>query len=888
MAITGSLDLRSHETPGTDEDAEVLSSIDLERYYRAGTDSQRIAAIQPLLDYRGVCEANESETALYHALADYGPMGLLVNLTMKEALPLTELGVKLFPTASAGRADSAVTALMALGSVARKEPETPGLLPCRIHNFFRGLPGLWVCMDPECAEIEDNDRDGICGTMYGQPRERCQCGSRVLELYTCRNCGAAYARAYTDDIDLPTALWSEPGQRLRMAGGDAGPLLALDLLLEEPAHEEIAEPVDYDLETGRLNPPLIGSRMRTVFVRGDRVSDSMEEDNEQPTEIETRGQFIRCAVCNKTARYGRSYVQDHQTKGDQPFQALVARQIQIQPPAPVAPSGFAPLQGRKVLAFSDSRQVAARLAPHLQMYSVRDSLRPLIAYGYRRLQGVSSFATNLSLEDLYFAVLLASKELNVRLRPEIKSGESFSADLNVEKAVQSGQTKNDFGLLNLYMELHRERPPAALLDNIVTTIQDRFLGFEALALASIAERGKHTAALQELPPIPGIADTPEAKTELTRAWLRCWQRRGFWLNTMPIDWWGNKVTRQKGKFQAMATVLPDKEAQKIFWEQWSPTLVDIFTEDPSENGNMRLRGNELSLQFEGAWVHCASCKSVHRPVPGLLHCMDCGRKDIRRMDPDTDPVFLARKGFYRKPVTAALGNSPRQPMALIAAEHTAQLNAPQNDDVFSKAEENELLFQDIQLGRGGTASTAIDVLSSTTTMEVGIDIGTLSGVALRNMPPSRANYQQRSGRAGRRGNAVATVVAFGSADSHDEHYFSEPDGMIRGDVVYPKLALDNPDIARRHIRAFLLQNYHQDRLPEVDPQMRHDLFAVLGTVSEFRSSKAALNRGDFEAWLTEHEKHLQKRIRSWIPDELSDEDRENLLLEMKDDCLKTV
>ena len=85
-----------------------------------------------------------------------------------------------------------------------------------------------------------------------------------------------------------------------------------------------------------------------------------------------------------------------------------------------------------------------------------------------------------------------------------------------------------------------------------------------------------------------------------------------------------------------------------------------------------------------------------------------------------------------------------------------------------------------------------------------------------NMPPGRANYQQRSGRAGRRGNAVATVIAFGSADSHDEHYFAEPDGMIRGDVVDPKLTLDNREITRRHIRAFLLQNYHQDRLPDVD------------------------------------------------------------------------
>ena len=169
--------------------------------------------------------------------------------------------------------------------------------------------------------------------------------------------------------------------------------------------------------------------------------------------------------------------------------------------------------------------------------------------------------------------------------------------------------------------------------------------------------------------------------------------------------------------------------------------------------------------------------------------------------------------------------------------------------MFSKAEENELLFQDIQLDAEDSTQTAVDVLSSTTTMEVGIDIGALSGVALRNMPPGRANYQQRSGRAGRRGNAVATVVAFGSSDSHDEHYFTEPDGMIRGDVIDPKLTLDNADIARRHIRAYLLQNYHQARIPKLDPDMRQDLFSVLGTVSEFRTGTGVLSRDDFAEWL---------------------------------------
>lgn len=895
--IQGDYALREIAGPGTATDAAVLAGLDLEKFYAGESEAERLAHVLPVLKHCGVQGSGNLEADLYEALKDFAPLGLLINTTMIRARRVSDLGKELFPDATQPIADRAATVLMALGSMARVDPEGPGLLPCRIHNFYRGLPGLWVCMDADCALVPQDERSGICGQMYGQPRERCDCGARVHELYTCRFCGTAYARTYTDDVDSPSALWSEPGRRMRMEGGPTSPLLPLDLLLEEPSPSNICEVADYDLETGRINADKHGPRMRSVYLRHDRTTPPTDDEGDVDQSLEARGKFIPCGCCGETARFGRSTVQDHQTKGDQPFQALVARQLKIQPPNAEKSNRFAPLRGRKVLVFSDSRQVAARLAPNLQMYSTRDSLRPLIAWGFRRLQQVSAFTPLLSLDDLYLAVMLASKKLGVRLRPEMKAAETFAAEETVELAVEDGAADTDAGLQLLLIKLRSENPPQSLLEDIITTVHDRFLGFEALALASIAEREELTAKLHKLPDIPGVAETPEAKAALARAWLRCWRNYGFWLARMPSTWWKRpksegvsvKAKKGKGKFdRAMGIVIPNKAALKLFNDKWTPELLSIFTTDMG--GEYQLRGSELALQFDGPWQRCATCKSVHRPVPGIAHCLDCGSAEVSVLDPDTDTAFLARKGYYRRPVMEALGDPPSEPMALIAAEHTAQLNAPQNEDVFSKAEEHELLFQDVApaLGKKAKRATAIDVLSSTTTMEVGIDIGALSGVALRNMPPGRANYQQRAGRAGRRGNAVATVVAFGSADSHDEHYFSQPDGMIRGDVVDPKLTLDNPEIVIRHIRAFLLQNYHQDRLPDIDPEQPHDLFSVLGTVGGFRDGKAHLNFEDFKTWIHENEKTLQQRIADWIPQELSTEDRDWLLANMASDCIDAI
>ena len=873
--VEGELSFRPNAAKGSHEDALALEAIDLTAFYESETDSGRMSHVEDFLRYRGVEPSGLLHQTLQMALQSFPPMSELINVTMTEAQPVADLGEMLFEETPSAVADRAVTTLMALASMAKPDSSQPGLMPCRVHSLYRGLAGLWVCMDSQCTELPAEQRGGPSGKLFGQPRAVCECGARVLELYTCRHCGTAYARAYTNDVEEPDFLWSEPGGALRTLSGSYGELEAIDLLLEEPVFMESVEAADYDLATGRLNPLNLGARNRQVYLRANRADHPGTEEGATNSSL---GEFKPCAGCGATAAFGRTSVQDHQTKGDQPFQALISKQIQVQPPSPKPATKLAPLRGRKVLIFSDSRQMAARLAPNIQTYSTQDALRPLIVSGYDRLSKNPLIAQFLSLEDLYLAVLIAAKEMGVRLRPGLRDGESFEGGNTVDKAIASGALEDDGRLLELFVALKDSQPPASLLRSIMTSITDRYYGLESLALASLVERSNHASVVTALPDIPNYAESDAEKIALVRAWLRCWMRQGVWLSRMPGAWASREVRSHSGKFLAMNRLLSDTTGRRLFERKWLPQLLETFAE-PTSKGRFRLTGKELSLEIGGDWSYCQSCRTAQRPLPGRTTCANCGRDAAEPINPDTDPVFAARKGYYRSSTSAVLASPPIPPMALIAAEHTAQVNTAQVDEIFSKAEEHEILFQDVDLGPGDTGQErpAIDVLSCTTTMEVGIDIGTLSGVSLRNMPPARANYQQRAGRAGRRGDSVATVTAFGSADSHDEHYFEHPDQMIRGVVDDPSLTLDNPVIARRHVTAHLLQRYHQTRLPHISPEDQPQLFAVLGTVADFKNPGKALNRDDLEQWLRSNEVELKREVDALLPKELAGIERQKLL-----------
>ncbi|MCC6837049.1 MAG: DEAD/DEAH box helicase [Bacteroidia bacterium] len=134
------------------------------------------------------------------------------------------------------------------------------------------------------------------------------------------------------------------------------------------------------------------------------------------------------------------------------------------------------------------------------------------------------------------------------------------------------------------------------------------------------------------------------------------------------------------------------------------------------------------------------------------------------------------------------------PKSYIAAEHTGQISNEQKierEEKFNEAKELSALY-------------------CSPTMELGIDISSLNIVHMRNVPPSPANYAQRSGRAGRSGQSALVFTYASKVSPHDKHYFADPVKMVSGIVQAPRIDLTNEELIRSHINASVLSFLNAD------------------------------------------------------------------------------
>ncbi len=869
--IQGTAEPRAPSRSATREETEALAAFDLGTFQNSVNDLEAARATTASLagclgwstPPRGDHESFRDW--LFQNMMGFGPLEHLISMVSGKAVRLDAISEELFPNCPPNMAERAADALLALGSHARRRSDGRVLIPTRLHLFHRGLPGLHACVDPECSErLAVHSGPSILGRLHTKPLNQCDCTSkgRVYELLTHRDCGAAFVRGYvSSDMNF---VWHEPSGPL--SEGGTVDLIPIEILVEESVHPRSRHrDMWLHVSTGRISStrPPVSSGYRLV-----RVPDKVVSGPEVA--------FDECPVCMRKTRSSKdepSKVMDHVTKGEAPFTTLVRTQMSRQP-ASRAVDAKHPNGGRKVLIFSDGRQKAARLALNIPRDIELDVFRQAIALACVRLEGIRQEPR--PNPNLYLAFLSVLSDHDLPIFDGQDAKKVAAARVEFERDC-------DGDLLQAFDDQFApsEAPPARYRIALLKLLCSNYYSLSGTTVGFVEPARAKLNKLKESLSTVGITIEEEDVRALTVAWIDGLLRDFAFDSSLDLTLrskaagyykpdWGSKGQFDRAFGEALA--------RRPGWSKLTVENVEAAFRNQlaaEQNGTWYLSPNSLRLRVDLShiWAQCPDCTALMPLAFGGTTCISCGGGSVKLVDPKASDYIAARKGFWRLPVQDALTSGARL-SNLSVEEHTAQLSNRDRSSVHSTTELHELRFQDVLIE---SADRPIDILSCTTTMEVGVDIGSLVAVALRNVPPQRENYQQRAGRAGRRGASVSTVVTYSQSGPHDSHYFLNPQYIVAGQPRTPEVKVDNAKIARRHVHAYLVQTFFHElmaRGAHGPGEKTSMLEKALGPTREFfhGAQDTGLNLECFEGWVSRRvlaaEGDLRNSIAAWLPSSL--------------------
>lgn len=838
------------------------------------------------LDLGLVDHTVDAEVALFRLLEHDPHVSWLRTRTARNATLLDQLAEEMWgDLGTREKVERATSGVLAAGSFARPSTtrDTPPLLSTRIHGFFRGIGGLWACMDPGCPEVEPIGSTATTprpvGKLYTDPRPWCAstCGARVLELFSCRHCGLLFLGGIPDAVTESLWPWSDD------LSGERQDFSSYRVFGVEPAGPDT-------MPAYRSTRTTLPVNQQEVLARA--VYEVEPAENEGTILSPFPNQCPRCQNYRAPGEFGqgREVIEPLRTRGPRTFSVVVEDAFRVQPRSG---KGEPPNFGRKALLFSDSRQEAAALAADLRRDHARDLFRQLVlrvlhncptCEGAKVVDQPAPFVVgmtadvkqvacthcggrgvNPTLTPIAFADL-RRRVINLQLRTGInptndhvphffrllESGANSSyrdAELGFNLALRSELSEDEFALEPLGLAQWR------------IVLPDRVGSFdlldegETLDLVRAAARILATEHIL-LPPKPH--DPWEWPSELVPEYQR---QVVIWGNARSRNAIPYNLTprRKLGRYViavAHALVRSGRLSSIAAAEQWLRDLrrplwetlkgLEILEWAGAKIGDqlpfgIRIDRWELVPLASSQVSRCRACRYVM--AESLLQvCIRCGQ--------ETETVASGDlRNFYRRAGEYAIPNSGfDDPYPLRSIEHTAQIPGVEARDL-------ERWFQDFFREEEHRHDHRVDVLSVTTTMEMGIDIGSLLCVGLRNVPPTVANYQQRAGRAGRRGSAVATVLTFAQSRSHDQYYFDHPPEIVSHPPRVPTLYLTNEVIARRHVRALVLQDFFHNFVRARQPR---GLFSSWGTVGDYVAQQ---RRRGLETYLAHNATTLAARCR---------------------------
>jgi len=714
--------------------AELLKNVSVEDLHSdSATKIGCIKNIARILNWNNIDLISEENLSsyLYNNLKTCEPLLIIMKKCRGHATKFDLLYKEAFPNDETKNASKATSILISLAHLA-KTPDGNVFLPTRLHLMFRGLKRISACSNPSCPHGDDNSKQLGLGKIYlGTYKGKCSCGAKIYELLNDRSCGAVFLKGYMQE-NSRDFVFNKIGEKYSPDFKEVHFYpISTDTIYKRNAEHSI---IWLNSVSGMICDDSHADDEKCI-----RLAYSQKEQKGKPG-IWT---FNNCPKCEKK----RFNATDFVTKGNEPFFNLVSEQFYNQPPRIVDKEGLEknPNAGRKVLLFSDSRQKAAILAKDLTRAADEDAMKKALTLAAIELINWANKSNQEPTMDLlYIAFIKVAAENNLRFFYGEDMGALVKYINDMQKKIKRANGKVDY----LKLQKHFDYIPGLYYEQLIKQMCSNYRSLTDAALCWPTISDEDTLnEIVELLEDTHINLSVEEFENLFSAWAIEIMTDSYSIGNEIPDSIRGEITKYQDRLGvAPDKILPTKIKAVLKNKEFTDEQIKVISDqlekfltkgsNGANNNRLYLSLRRISLKYDEAsvWYKCPRCSSI-APFTLWGTCARCGRGIPTPMTSDD----YDRIKFWRKPVIDAINGRSSSTMTRInVEEHTAQLSHKDGKQkTWSTTEDFEMRFQDVCINK----DQPVDVLSCTTTMEVGIDIGSLTAVGLRNIPPMRENYQ---------------------------------------------------------------------------------------------------------------------------------------------------
>lgn len=644
-----------------------------------------------------------------------------------------------------------ITDFIAVASNAQNNGDR--IFEARYHMFIRGIEGVYVTLNPSnklfIRKMET----------YKEDPESNDCGFKVFEITFCYNCNATFIVGQTEDGYLV--------QKSKFNDDYSPEVYLLDGVYDE-----------YDEENENENKYIVcakcGAIERASSINGLSCGHSKENYN-LLIKVKNSGDKLHTCPCCHVVNTQRSILRPF-FLGNEAATAVIATALYNELPDVKITKRFISIDDpffgnspeklieerenlvKQYLTFSDNRQAAAFFASYLQTTYrenlVKRIMTKICEDNSQVLHQGVRLSTFVSLLEEYF------EKHNIYHADE-RNKQAWLAVIKELTNYKAMNALQNMGILHFDLNIKMpENEKLELSSEETTTL------FKIMALFFIKD------AAIKLP----ITLTKADYKKLSYAG----EIKGFSLNYTQKKYfqsWLPAIGKENVRTKLLRKLFAEKDDEfilRLLKAIWDKLLYERIIEYDSESGKFLLSSEAITVKAVDKLYICNECKTV---TPYCLKNV-CANPRCNGSLVEYDYLKAMEDNHYYDVYHNLNIND------LLVKEHTAQLSS-------QKAYSYQNDFK----------KKSINVLSCSTTFEMGVDVGTLETVFMRNMPPSPANYAQRAGRAGRSSKAAAYSLTYCPNSSHDQNYFKDPVAMIKGTIQPPSFNVDNEKITLRHIFA---------------------------------------------------------------------------------------